>query len=245
MIITLNAASQLAACLESLRFADEIMIVDSGSTDGTIEIARRYDARIFQREFDGYGPQKQYAVENAANDWVLCVDADERVSPALRESIESALAEPRCHAYMFPRCNRFLGKWLRHGEGYPDLSLRLFDRRHARWSHDPVHEKVISRGAVGRMRGDLLHESAETLQGYIDKQNRYTTLQAEDLFRAGVRANVAKMLLSPIARFVKFYFLRLGFLDGMPGLVHILIGCSNSFTKYVKLLEMIHAADQG
>jgi len=131
-----------------------------------------------------------------------------------------------------------MGRWLRHGEGYPDWSLRLFDRRHARWSDDPVHEKVLTGAPVARIQGDLLHDSAETLAGYLDKQNRYTSMQAEALFKAGKQAGVAQLLLSPALRFVKFYFLRLGFLDGLPGLVHILIGCQNSFAKYAKMLAL-------
>ena len=128
-----------------------------------------------------------------------------------------------------------LGRWLKHGEGYPDFSLRLFDRRHANWSNDAIHEKVVTASPVGRLAGDLLHESEQGLADYLAKQDRYTTLQAEQMHAHGKRASVARMLLSPLLRFVKFYFLRLGFLDGMPGLRHILIGCHNSFAKYAKL----------
>ena len=136
-----------------------------------------------------------------------------------------------------PRSNRFLGRFLRHGEGFPDWSLRLFDRRHAQWSDDAVHEKVETTGPVGRLRSDavLLHHSADDLATYLDKQNRYTTLQADALFRAGERATWWRLLLSPALRFVKFYLFRLGFADGLPGLVHIAIGCFASFAKYAKL----------
>jgi len=237
VIITLNAASQLEACLESVGFCDEIVVVDSGSTDATVEVASRRGARIVQRDWLGFGRQKQFAVEQASHDWVLCIDADERVSPPLRTNIESALAAPQFRAYVSPRCNRFMGRYLRHGEGYPDWSLRLFDRRHCRWSDDPVHEKVLALGPVGRLRGDLLHESAESLESYLAKQNRYTSLAAESAYRNGIRAHPMKLLLSPLVRFVKFYFLRLGFLDGVPGLVHILIGCQNSFIKYAKITD--------
>jgi len=238
VIITKNAAGQLGACLESASFADEIVVIDSGSTDGTAELAAECGARVMQKEWLGFGRQKQFAVEAARHDWVLCLDADERVSEPLRASILAALAAPAAQAYAMPRCNRFLGRWLRHGEGYPDWSLRLFDRRHARWSDDPVHEKVLTDAPAARITGDLLHDSAETLAGYLDKQNRYTSIQAEALFKAGKRAGVAQLLLSPALRFVKFYFLRLGFLDGVPGLVHILIGCCNSFHKYAKLMAL-------
>lgn len=242
VIITKNAGTQLGACLDSASFADEIVVVDSGSTDGTAELAAARGARVLQKEWLGFGPQKQYAVEAARNDWVLCLDADERVSADLRASILAALAAPTASAYAMPRCNRFMGRWLRHGEGYPDWSLRLFDRRKARWSNDPVHEKVLSDAPVARIKGDLLHESAESLASYLEKQNRYTSIQAEALFKAGKRSGVAQLLLSPLLRFVKFYFLRLGFLDGSAGLVHIAIGCRNSFRKYAKLMALQRGA---
>jgi hypothetical protein len=238
VIITRNAATQLVACLESASFADEIVVVDSDSSDGTVELAAQRGARVLQQEWLGFGRQKQFAVEAARNDWVLCLDADERVSVPLRGSILAALAAPAARAYTMARCNRFMGRWLRHGEGYPDWSLRLFDRRHARWSDDPVHEKVLTDAPAATIEGDLLHDTAETLAGYLDKQNRYTSMQADALLKAGKRAGVAQLLLSPLLRFVKFYFLRLGFLDGTPGLVHIAIGCCNSFHKYAKMMAL-------
>lgn len=237
-IVTLNAASQLAACLQSAAFADEIIVVDSGSSDDTVGLARTHGARVVHQNWLGYGPQKRFAVDQASSVWVLCLDADERVSPALRESILGELAAPRFRAYEMARCNRFMGRWLRHGEGYPDWSLRLFHREHAHWSDDVIHEKVVTTGPVGRLRGDLLHESEQGIADYLTKQNRYTTLQAERLHTQGRRANLARLVLSPLLRFFKFYVLRRGFLDGLPGLVHISIGCLNSFLKYAKLAEL-------
>lgn len=236
-IITLNAASQLEECLKSARFADDIVVVDSGSTDGTQALAERHGARVVAQDWLGFGPQKQFAVDAARHDWVLCLDADERVTPELQASIENALTQPVHEAYRFPRCNRFLGRYLKHGEGYPDWSLRLFDRRQAHWSTDAVHEKVIANGAVGTLDGDLLHDSAETLAAYLTKQNRYTTLAAEMALQAGKRASFGRIAFSPIVRFIKFYILRQGFRDGLPGLIHIAIGCMNSFLKYAKMLE--------
>ncbi len=237
-IITLNAASQLAACLDSVRFADELVIIDSGSTDGTQALAEARGARVIQQPWLGFGPQKQFAVDAASHDWVLCLDADERVSPELRASIENALSAPSTAAFRFPRCNRFLGRYLKYGEGYPDWSLRLFDRRHARWSDDAVHEKVIADGAIGQLSGDLLHDSAESLANYLTKQNRYTTLAAEMAVAAGKRSSLGRLALSPLVRFIKFYFIRQGFRDGLPGLIHIAIGCFNSFLKYAKMVEL-------
>lgn len=240
-IITLNAASQLAACLDSVRFAEEIVVVDSGSSDGTQALAEQYGARVIEQEWLGFGPQKQFAVQAASHDWVLCLDADERVTPALQAAIENALGSPTTAAFRFPRCNRFLGRYLKHGEGYPDWSLRLFDRRQARWSNDAVHEKVEADCAVGELPADLLHDSAESLASYLTKQNRYTTLAAEMALAAGKRASFGRIALSPVVRFVKFYVVRQGFRDGLPGLIHIAIGCFNSLMKYSKMLERQNA----
>ncbi|MCK5360246.1 MAG: glycosyltransferase family 2 protein, partial [Gammaproteobacteria bacterium] len=174
----------------------------------------------------------------ANNDWVLCLDADEQVSDELAASIQDEMKEPGFRAYQFPRCNRFMGRWLRHGEGYPDISLRLFDRTQAGWSDDLVHESVKTEVAVGTLSGDLLHNSAESLPSYLEKQNRYTSLQAEKMYLAGKSYGIGKLLLNPLYRFIKFYLFRLGFLDGVPGLIHILIGCQNTFFKYAKLKEL-------
>jgi glycosyltransferase involved in cell wall biosynthesis len=244
VLITRNAAEKLEACLASVSFCDEVIIVDAGSSDRTRELAQGFGARVIEKEWLGFGRQKQFAVEQARNDWVLCIDADERVSPQLAASIASALENPVAPVYRMPRRNRFLGRWLRHGEGYPDWSARLFDRRSARWSDDPVHEKVLYAVTPGTLQGDLMHESAESLLEYLEKQNRYTTLAAQALYAQGGSATLVQLVGSPVVRFIKFYFFRLGFLDGLPGLAHTVIGCMNSFVKYAKLLELRHRAGQ-
>ena len=239
VVVTRDEAARLPACLESVRFAEEIVVVDSGSTDPTPAVAREFGARVIHQPWLGYGPQKRFAVAQAKYDWVLCLDADERVSPELRASIEAALEAPRAKACRLMRRNRFMGRWLRHGEGYPDPVVRLFDRRHAQWSADPVHEAVdTAQAPVITLYGDLLHESEQDLHTYLAKQNRYTSLQARALHEAGRRAGVIRLVGSPLARFFRFYVVRLGFLDGVPGLVHIAIGCFNSFVKYAKLREL-------
>ncbi len=238
VVITRDAAAQLEACLRSAAFADELLVVDSGSTDQTLVIARNLGARVLQKEWLGFGRQKQFAVDSAAHDWVLCLDADEYLSEALKASIVAELESPRATAFVMARCNRFLGRWLRHGEGYPDWSLRLFHRDHARWSEDTVHESVHSDQLPIRLMGDLMHDSADSLDRYLEKQNRYTSLQAAQLHLQGKSADIAHLLFSPLLRFLKFYLFRLGFLDGTPGLVHIWIGCMNSFNKYAKLMSL-------
>ena len=238
VIITRDAGAQLADCIASADFAAETLIVDSGSRDNTVEIARRLGARVIEQGWLGFGAQKNFAVAQAAHDWVLCLDADERLSSELAASIRAALDQPRCTAYTMRRRNRFLGRWLAHGEGYPDWNVRLFDRRQARWSEDPVHEHVVSAAPAGRLDGDLRHASAESLHAYLDKQNRYTTLQAQAMFARGERCSASRMIASPVFRFIRFYFLRAGFLDGAAGFAHIAIGCFNSFSKYAKLREL-------
>ncbi|HEX4857297.1 MAG TPA: glycosyltransferase family 2 protein [Limnobacter sp.] len=249
VLITLNAGRQLDAALQSLQFCKDIVVVDSNSSDNTAEIARRHGARFIHQDWLGFGPQKQFAVKQATFDWVLCLDADERVSPELENSIRSVMQQAEqgllpadVAGFDMPRCNFFLGRYLRHGEGYPDYSRRLFDRRKADWTADAVHEKVqghLTNAHFDKLTGDLLHESAETLETYLQKQNRYTSIQAADLAARGKWPGFGKLVLSPLVRFIKFYLLRRGFLDGWPGLVHISIGCFNSFMKYAKARELM------
>jgi glycosyltransferase involved in cell wall biosynthesis len=249
VLITLNAGNQLEAALKSLKFCDDIVVVDSNSSDNTIDIARRHGARVVQQSWLGFGPQKQFAVEQARHDWVLCLDADERVTPELELNIRAMMIQAQqdllpgsVAGFDMPRCNFFLGRYLRHGEGYPDYSRRLFNRQRAHWSPDAVHEKVDAldkRFHFEKMRGDLLHESAESLDSYLVKQNRYTTIQARALATRGKWPSVGKMTLSPLVRFIKFYVVRKGFLDGWPGFVHIAVGCFNSFIKYAKARELM------
>jgi glycosyltransferase involved in cell wall biosynthesis len=237
IVITRDAAHELAECLASAPFAAETVVVDSGSRDDTVAVARRMGARVIEHAWQGYGPQKNFAVSQAHHDWVLCIDADERITPELASSMRAAFAPgpPSIAGFTIARRNRFLGRWLAHGEGYPDWNIRLFDRRRARWSDDPVHEKVAADGPVERLAGDLLHFSSESIEGYIAKQNRYSTLQAEAMHAAGEHASGLRMALSPAARFFRFYVMKLGFLDGAAGFAHIAIGAYASFMKYAKL----------
>ncbi len=237
IVITRDAAQELPDCLASAGFAEETIVVDSGSHDDTVAVARSLGARVIEQSWLGFGPQKNFAVGQASHDWVLCLDADERVTPELGAAIRAVLARgaPAESAYACARRNRFLGRWLAHGEGYPDWNLRLFDRRRARWTDDPVHEHVVTDGRVGRLSGDLEHWSAESIESYVAKQNRYTSLQAQAMHARGERAGRLVIVLSPAARFLRFYVFRLGFLDGVAGFAHIAIGAFASFLKYAKL----------
>lgn len=248
VIITQNEAHNIEQCINSVAFCDDILIVDSGSTDDTIAIAQNSGARTLHQSWLGYGAQKQFAVLQAKHDWVLCIDADERVSEELKSSIlqlspvqlslDSANSNKQMSSYQMPRRNHFLGKALLHGEGYPDYSLRLFNRTQAQWSNDPVHEGVQTNSEITTLTGDLLHFSGDTIFAYLNKQNRYTDIQAQMLFEAKKFCHPSKCFTSPLTRFIKFYFLRLGFLDGAAGFIHISIGCFNAFSKYAKLLEL-------
>lgn len=237
VLITRDAAHELAACLASASFADEIVVVDSGSGDDTVAVARGAGARVIEHAWEGFGPQKNFAVGEARHDWVLCLDADERVTPPLAATIVALFAggAPPAPAYALARRNRFLGRWLAHGEGYPDWNVRLFDRRHARWTLDPVHEHVVADRPPIRLAGDLEHASAESIDAYIAKQNRYTTLQAQALHARGERAGAWRIVVSPLARFFRFYVIKGGFRDGIAGFTHIGIGAFASFLKYTKL----------
>lgn len=238
VIIARNAAHLLPECIASVPGADEVVVVDSGSQDDTMALARSLGARVIRQDWLGYGPQKRFAAEQAKHDWILSLDADERLTPELAASIDAVLRAPAAAAYLLPRRNRFMGRWLQHGEGYPDWCARLFDRRQAQWSEDAVHEKLEVEGPQARLSGDLLHESEQGLMDYLHKQNQYTDIQAALLHATGKRFSLMKMLGSPLARFLKFYLIRRGFLDGVPGLVHIAIGCFNSFIKQAKLREI-------
>lgn len=241
VIITKNAGLHLSKAIESCAdLVNEVVILDSGSTDDTIEIANKYNAKVFRQQFLGFGPQKQLAVNLAANDWVLCLDADEILTKQLKENILNELVNPKCNAYVLIRSNKFLNKYLRHGAGYPDRTIRLFNRRFANWSDDLVHERVVVNGKIGNIIGDYLHDSADSLEKYLSKQNGYTTTQANLMFAKGKRFTLSKLIISPIWHFIKYYLIKLGFLDGIPGLIHILIGSWNSFSKYAKLYGKIN-----
>ncbi|WP_434779614.1 glycosyltransferase family 2 protein [Neisseria sp. Ec49-e6-T10] len=234
--ITKNAQRKLEQSLLSICFADEIVIVDSGSTDQTLEIAKKYSAKIIHQEWLGFGKQKQFAVDKAQNDWVLCLDDDEIVSKELSDNIQNVLKHPQYMAYQFARSNYFINRFLKHGEGYPDYSLRLFNKKYAHWSEDNVHEYIVCHKKVETLKGDLLHYSCDSLEEYLNKQNQYTSIQA-DILSKQKNIGSLKIIMSPFFRFIKFYFIKRGFLDGLPGFIHILIGCFNSMIKYAKVYE--------
>jgi glycosyltransferase involved in cell wall biosynthesis len=221
-------------------FCDEILVVDSHSRDGTRDLAAAAGARVIERDWPGHVAQKEFAIRQAAHDWVLCVDCDERVSDELRAEIE-ALRDagfPGHAGWSMPRLSRYLGRWMRHGGWYPDRQLRLFDRRRGRWGgHDP-HDRVELQGAVGSLGGRLLHEPYRDFADHLSTIERYTTIMARGMHARGRRASVAHLVVNPAVRFLRFYVLRAGFLEGWRGLLVSLLAAHYVFLKYAKLLVL-------
>jgi glycosyltransferase involved in cell wall biosynthesis len=237
IVPTLNEEEMLPACLESVRFADEILVVDSFSTDRTGAIARAAGARFLQNRFVDFSTQKNWAIARAAHEWILQVDADERVTPALRDEIETLLKEgPGRAAYRIPRRNYFLDRPMRHTGWGRDAVVRLF-RRDARFRGE-VHETLVVDGPIGDLRGILEHRTFRSFAQYWGKMLSYSALGAARLHREGRRAGPAQVTLRPLAYFVKMYVVRLGFLDGMHGLVLSLLGAATVYFKYARLWEM-------
>ena len=242
-IITLNEEAKLGKTLDSLRgFADEVIVVDSGSTDRTVEIARAHGAKVFSEPWKGYAGQKNSAIAKAGGDWVLSLDADEAVEPELAEEIRTVVGragDDKVQGYLIPRKNFFFGRWIRHGGYYPDPKLRLFRRGKARFQERVVHESMECDGSTGRLRHALLHDAYPTLSGYLEVCNKYSTLSAEIAHGKGHRRfSPWNIVVRPWATFVYNYFVRLGFLDGKAGLLlHLNHACYVSWT-YAKAWEM-------
>ncbi|NWG13947.1 MAG: glycosyltransferase family 2 protein [Acidobacteria bacterium] len=245
-MITRNEAANIAEALESLAWADEIVVVYSGSTDTTLEICRRHTDRILHRDWTGFVDQKNYAVQQAAFDWIFSLDADERVSPPLRQEIEELRSSnPAHHGYRIPRVASFMGRWIRHGDWYPDFQLRLFDRRHGRWQGGRVHESVGIDGEPGYLKGKIHHFTYRSLSDYLRRLETYSSLAAADYSERGKRSTPARMLLNPTVTFLKAYFLKRGFLDGAPGLIVAVMGAVSVFFKYAKLYELQSSPQPG
>jgi glycosyltransferase involved in cell wall biosynthesis len=238
-IITLNEADHIAGAVDSARWADEILVVDCGSTDGTVDIARGRGAVVMCREWSGYIDQKNFAAERAANDWIFSLDADERITPALGAEVRALVAsEPPLGGYRVPRVTYHLGRWIRTTDFYPDFQTRLYDRRVARWRGQYVHESVAVDGPVGHLRRELEHYSFRNLRDQLDRINHYTTLAARQMHESGRRSGPIHLLVHPPAAFLRNYVLRRGILDGTAGLTISLMNAYSVFLKFAKLWEM-------
>ncbi|MCL1530383.1 glycosyltransferase family 2 protein [Xanthomonas nasturtii] len=242
-IITFNEADRLRDCLTSLAFCDEIVVVDSGSTDATAAIASEHGARVLQRAFDGYRSQKAFCVAQASHDWVLCLDADERISDELRAAIIAARDGGFATAagYRFARLSDYFGRFLRHGNAYPDRVLRLFDRRRGGWrGKREIHEAASVDGAVATLAGDLIHYPYRSLMQQLAKTQRYAQMMAEHEHARGKRATWSKLVLAPAWRFWRGYLLRGGFRDGWHGLIYAYVRANYVRQKTIMLWLLQH-----
>jgi glycosyltransferase involved in cell wall biosynthesis len=238
-LITCNEEHNIAEALESLSWAAEIVVVDSGSRDATVDICRRFTDRIYHREWTGYVDQKNFAVEQARHDWIFSLDADERAGPDLRPEIQELAGKGfSCPGYKIPRVAFFMGRWIRHGDWYPDYQLRLFDRKRGKWQGGSVHESVKLSGKPGYLKGEIYHFTYRNLSDYLKRLEIYSSLAANDYQQSGKSATFLALLGNPLAAFIKGYLLKRGFLDGTPGLTVAAMGAVSVFFKYAKLHEL-------
>ncbi len=237
-IITKNEEERLPECLASIAFAGEVVVVDSGSTDRTVEIAQEFGAEVFVEPWQGFGRQKQMAIDRCRHDWVLVLDADERVSPEAQAEIVAVLATGPCVAYSFPRKNYFCGRWLKHAGWWPDRVVRLFRKDSAKMSERAVHESLAVHGPAGELQQPLIHYANKGLAQTLDKVNQYSSAGAEELFAQGKSASVLTALVRAKWAFLYNYILRGGFLDGGEGFVMAISDFMNVFFKYAKLREL-------
>ena len=240
-IITLNESRHIAAAIDSAAWADEILVVDSGSTDDTVSIATAKGVRVMSRTWPGYVDQKNYAASVASHDWIFSLDADERVTPSLAAEVRTIVdGNSTERAFRVPRVTFHLGRWVRTTDFYPDYQTRLYDRRAARWQGKYVHESVAADGPVGQLKNELQHYSYRDLSDHLDRINQYSTLAARQMHESGRRATPIDLLLHPPAAFLRNYLVRGGFADGMAGLTISLVNAYSVLLKFAKLWELQH-----
>jgi len=238
-IITCNEAANIARAIRSLDCADEILVVDSGSTDETVKIAAELGARTITHPWEGFAAQKSFAVSEARHDWVLSLDADEELNEESRAAIQEwKQSTPEAGAYRFARRAQYLGRWILHSGWYPDWKIRLFHRDKAHWAGDYVHESVVAEGRVETLNGEILHYTCDSLTDHRKRIEFYTDLAAREMFERGRRAGFMRSLLAPPWVFIHTYFFRLGVLDGVPGFLIAWMAARYVHRKFVKLAEL-------
>jgi glycosyltransferase involved in cell wall biosynthesis len=243
-VIAWNEEERLRACLESVSWADEIVVVDAESSDKTVQLAREFTDRVWVRPWPGFAVQKNFALDQATGDWILSLDADERVSPELARRLKAIVAaDGPADGYLVPRRNMFWGAWVRYGGLYPDYQLRLFRRGAGRFVEDAVHESVRVTGRVDTLSQALLHHSYRDLEDFVRRSNRYSTLAAQDWLRRGRRVSVPALILKPLGRFLSMYILKRGFLDGWRGLVLAVLYAEYVFLRMAKAWEAHRAPE--
>jgi glycosyltransferase involved in cell wall biosynthesis len=235
-IVTLNEERNIARAIRSLACADEILIVDSGSTDRTREIAAGLGARVIEEPWRGYAAQKNFAACCASHDWILSLDADEELTPELASEIAALkqTSAPPCDGYSFPRLAQYLGRWIHHSGWYPDRKVRFYDRRKGKWVGDYVHESVRVEGSVGELGGDLLHYTCASISEHMRTLDRYTTLAAQEVAARGQSVPFIRLTMDPCWTFFRTFYLQRGFLDGRQGLILAVMAGLYTFLKYAK-----------
>src|ERR1700761_1706472 len=238
-IIAFNEERNIARVIESLRCCDEILVLDSGSNDRTVEVATNLGARVVEASWHGYAPQKNIPAELAANDWILALDADESLSEALEAEIwQIKKSGPTHDGYTMPRLAQYLGRWILHSGWYPDRKVRLFDRRKAKWIGEFVHESVTVDGSVGHLQSSLLHFTCNSLSEHLRSMDSYTTLAAQEIVSTGKSISFTRLLCDPMWTFFRTYILKRGFLDGVEGLAIAYMAALYNFVKYAKARDM-------
>lgn len=238
IVITKNAERTIRRCLESLAWTDEIIVVDSGSTDRTLEICHELGAQVHQTsDWPGHGPQKNRALDRARGEWVISLDSDEWMTPELKAEVERTLAAPGGKAaFAIPRRSSFCGRFMRHSGWWPDYVVRLFRRQAARFSEDHTHDRLIVNGSIGRLKSPIMHEAITDLDQMLTKMNLYSTASAQMFYRSGRRASLLTALVHGGWAFFRTYVLRLGFLDGREGFLLAVANAEGSYYRYVKLM---------
>ncbi len=238
-IITFNEESNIRRCLESVKWADEIVVVDSNSTDATVEICREYTQKIYHREFEGHIEQKSYALQCAGNDWVLCIDADEELSPALISEIREGLEKEgdKFEGFFFPRHAFYLGRWINHCGWYPDYKLRLFRKSLGEWGGTNPHDKVELKGRTKHLRNDMNHYTYKDFSHHLKTIDDYSTIYAREARKRGERFSLAKLIFRPVFKFFEIYLYKKGCMDGLPGFIISVLYSYYVFLRYSKIWE--------
>lgn len=242
-IITLNEEDYIRDALESIKWADEIVVVDSGSTDKTLDICREYTDKVYSNKWPGFVAQKNFATDKASHRWILSIDADERVTAKLAEEIRGQLSSPQADAYYFPRRVFYLGRWINYSGWYPDFKVRLFDRKKCRWEGKYIHESVKVNGHTEYFKADLAHYTYKDISHHVRTMNSFTSISAREYYEKGKSCGLSNILFRPPFTFMKKYILKQGFRDGLPGFIIAVSTAYYVFLKYVKLWELKNIKD--